>query len=394
MWCKFRHKIVVEIVRPIFWLFFKLRYNCSTKKEKTPEEGSIIISNHLMTLDPFLLGLKFNKPLYYMASSDLFQNKFTGKLIKFLVNPIPKQKSNKSDIGAIKACLQVAKENGNICIFPEGNRSFSGKLGNIDFSITKLIKKIRKPLIICNVLGGYGSDPRWCKKTRKGKLEVIIRNTYSVDELDKMTNEELYSLIREQLCVDEMGLNVEFKGKNIAEDLEKVFHICPICKQEHNLHSKGNKLVCHSCGNKFIYNPDLTLSCDDPRFKFKHIHEWYDYQIEEMKSKLYFDNNIIYQDVVELYLTHEGKAKDYLDKGCLKLFNSYFLFDFTKKKVKIDFDEIDAITILGNRKMNIYTKNGTYQVKINGKTNLLKYMHLFYILKNKKEGITDGFIGI
>ena len=31
-----------------------------------------------------------------------------------------------------------------ICIFPEGNRTFSGELGYIDYSIVKLIKKINK----------------------------------------------------------------------------------------------------------------------------------------------------------------------------------------------------------------------------------------------------------
>ena len=185
MWCKFRHKIIIEIARPIFWLIFKLKYNCHMKREKLPKEGSIILSNHQMTLDPFGVGMKFDKPLYYMASSDIFQNKISGKLIKFAVNPIPKQKSNKNDIAAIKACMQVAKENGNICIFPEGNRTFSGQLGNIDFSIVKLIKKLKKPLILMNIKGGYGTDPRWSNKSRKGKLDIFIRKKVSVEEILK-----------------------------------------------------------------------------------------------------------------------------------------------------------------------------------------------------------------
>ena len=56
---------------------------------------------------------------------------------------IPKQKSNKSDIGAIKACLQVAKENGNICIFPEGNRSFNGVTMDMEASIARVAKKAK-----------------------------------------------------------------------------------------------------------------------------------------------------------------------------------------------------------------------------------------------------------
>ena len=40
--------------------------------------------------------------------------------------------------------------------------------------------------------------------------------------------------------------------------------------------------------------------------------------------------------------------------------------------------------------MNIYCKDSTYQVVNNGKTNFLKYMHLYYILENRKEGNENG----
>lgn len=44
--------------------------------------------------------------------------------------------------------------------------------------------------------------------------------------------------------------------------------------------------------------------------------------------------------------------------------------------------------------MNIYANGKTYQVYENERTNLIKYMHMFYIIRNRKEGIENGFIGI
>mgnify|MGYP003300227598 CR=1 FL=1 len=44
--------------------------------------------------------------------------------------------------------------------------------------------------------------------------------------------------------------------------------------------------------------------------------------------------------------------------------------------------------------MNIYYKDVVYQVYNDRRTNLIKYMHVFYIEKNKIGGNTDGFIGI
>ena len=109
MWCKKRHKVIVAILKPFFKLYFKLKYRCIFDKEKCDKEGSLILVNHTTTMDPFLVGMVFDKNLYYMASMDLFEHKFTGKLIKFLVNPIPKEKSNKGDIAAIKSCIKVSK---------------------------------------------------------------------------------------------------------------------------------------------------------------------------------------------------------------------------------------------------------------------------------------------
>ena len=59
-----------------------------------------------------------------------------------------------------------------------------------------------------------------------------------------------------------------------------------------------------------------------------------------------------------------------------------------------NFDDIEAVTLLGKKKMNIYHKGITYQVFGDKKLNLLKYVHLFYIIKNKQGGNSDGFIGL
>ena len=393
MWVKKRHRVTFEIVRPFLKLYFRMFYKCKIKTHKLPKEGSIIISNHSTTMDPFLIGTSFNKQLYYMVSVDLLEHKVIGKLFKFFVNPIPKAKSNKNDIEAIKACIKVAKENGNICIFPEGNRTFSGKLGNIDYSIVKLIKKLKKPLILCNIIGGYPTDPRWSNKLRKGKMEVKIKNTYSVEEIEKMDNDELYQIILDNLTVDDYHLGVKFKGKNKAEDLERILYICPVCHQKNTIYTKGDFIFCSSCGLEVKYNEDVTLSSSNDSFSFKYVSQWYDYQIEEVKNSK-IEDELIYQDEIEVYAPRLYKSKELIGKGKMSLYKNRFVFNLEDKELVFSFSKIDGITLLGKKKMNIYYEGKTYQVYKDRKTNLLKYMHMYYILKNKEEGVEDGFIGI
>ena len=57
-------------------------------------------------------------------------------------------------------------------------------------------------------------------------------------------------------------------------------------------------------------------------------------------------------------------------------------------------EKIEAVTLLGKKKMNIYYNNETYQVFGDKKLNLLKYMHLHYIIKNKGKDDEYEFLGL
>ena len=61
-------------------------------------------------------------------------------------------------------------------------------------------------------------------------------------------------------------------------------------------------------------------------------------------------------------------------------------------------DEIISMAVMGQNKLNIYLGKAIYQIKADPRFNALKYMQLFFHIKNKKKGVTDGdlarFLGI
>lgn len=394
MWSKKRYHIVTAILRPIFTVYYYLQFRCRVKKEKLPDEGAVIIANHVTTLDPVLIGLKFDKPIFYMTSKHIFQNRWIGKLLKFLVNPIPKEKINKSDIAAIKTCMQIAKEDGSICIFAEGNRTFTGKLGYVDPAIIKLVKRLGKPLIVCNILGGYGSEPRWCNGLRKGKMEVTVKRVYTVEQMSLLSNDALYEQVICDMTVDEFPSTISFKGKRRAECLESILHICPVCGREHTIYSKKHEVCCSGCGNRVTYEENLTLSCANDAFPFRYIHEWYDFQIQRLMEKEYSPDEAVYHDEIALYQPQMWKKKQMIGCGTILLYGSSLCFSLDSGKISLPFDDIQGITLIGNRIMDVYSGDQTYRVMGEHATNLIKYMHTFYIINNRRKGITNGFIGI
>lgn len=396
MWCKKRHKVVTGIFRPIFKLHFKLKYNLSVKVNKEIDYPCLILSNHVTSLDPFIVGSYFKKPLYYMASVDLFQHFFLGKLIKFLVNPIPKAKSKKSDLTAIKSCIKVAKENGTICIFPEGNRTVTGKIGHIDKSIAKLAKSLKLPIVLFNIHGGYGTEPRWGQGVRKGKMHCEIKKVLSYEDYKDLGLDDLYNIIVDNLTVDDLNYYNCYKSKKSAMYLERILYICPTCGTFHTIKSKGNIVECTKCGVKVTYNNNLTFSSDNSLFNIKNVSDWYDFQLDTVKQMEFNDCECIYEDDVMLTMPRLYKSKKKLCHGKLRVFNNLFqvISDDGEKTYVFEFENIEAVTYLGKKKMNIYYNGETYQVFNKIDSNFLKYVHIYYIQKNLKEEKQNGFIGI
>lgn len=394
MWCKRRHAVVTAILRLIFKPYYLLQFNCRVKAERLPEGGALVVCNHTTTLDPVLVGLKFDKPLYYMASKHIFHNRFIGRLLKFLVNPIPKEKSNKSDVAAVKACLKVAKEGGSICIFPEGNRTFDGRLCHIDRSIISLAKHLKKPMIVCNIIGGYGSDPRWSNGLRRGKLDIVVKRIYQPDDIKAADEGALFEGLLSDLTVDEYATGTRFKCKNRAECLESILHICPVCGSHHTLHSKKHEVHCSVCGTAVTFGEDLTLSSADPAFNFRYVHQWYDYQLDVMRSLQLEPSQQLYHDTVKVYRPRLNKKKQLLGSGEIRFFADRLVLDLDRDSYSLSFDDVQIISLIGNRTMDIHCGDAVYRVKGEHATNLIKYMHMFYILKDRSRAEASGFIGI
>ena len=167
-WVKNRHRRVFAFLRFAMRGGCKLKYGYKAKPAGLPAGPYLILSNHQTTMDPFLLSLSFKFQIYFFASDDIFNLK-VSPLIRYLVAPIPKSKSL-ADLNAVMSAFRVLKEGGAVCIFPEGNRTISGKQWEMSDSVAKLAKAVKVPLVLYNLSCGYGTSPRWGHGIISGKF--------------------------------------------------------------------------------------------------------------------------------------------------------------------------------------------------------------------------------
>lgn len=276
-WIKPRHKIArnaaVAVLRP----YSMLKYGVTAEPfRQQGDRAYLILMNHQTPFDQFFVGMSFKGAVYYLATEDIFSIGPVSSLIRWLVAPIPIKKQT-LDISAVRTCLRVAKDGGTIALAPEGNRTYSGKTEYINPSIASLAKKMKLPIALYRIEGGYGVQPRWSDVVRRGKMRAYVSRVIEPEEYAGMSNTELFSEIEKGLYVNEAAPDGRFKSRRRAEYLERAFYVCPFCGLS-EFKSSGSTAECMRCRRKLEYGEDKRLHGMGFDFPFEYAAQWYDYQ--------------------------------------------------------------------------------------------------------------------
>lgn len=371
-WTKRRHAAVFAFLRPVMRLYFRLRYNFKAQPSVLKKGAYLIISNHQTTMDPFLLSLSFRFPIYFVASDDLFNLKISP-LIKYLVAPIPKSKSLR-DVAAIMGVFRVIKEGGAVGVFPEGNRTISGGQWEMTDAIAKLAKSLKVPLVIYNINGGYGTDPRWGRSIRKGRAFGEVRKVVSVEELNALSAEQLFELIKTELAVNDADSGISFKSRKRAEYIERALYMCPECRGVSSIISEKYKFKCRLCGKEAVYTEKLSIS---PAVAgFNRIYEWYEWERGEIVKAVaqglrVGDEGILFRESVKF------KRKKKLDGDRVSIDKQNLVISGGKREQVFPLAEITALTMVGKKKFNFYHGGKILQVKGGKRFCAVKYVHIF-----------------
>lgn len=397
-WMKLRHRIITAIGAPIMGLYSRIVYGVDIVKFR--EQGDrpyLILLNHQTVFDQFFVAASFRGPIYYMATEDIFSNGWVSSLIRWLVAPIPIKKQT-TDVSAVMTCLRVAKEGGTICIAPEGNRTYSGRTEYMNPAIAGLAKKLRLPIALYRIEGGYGVQPRWCDGVRKGKMKAYVSRVIEPEEYKDISAEELSGMIEEGLFIDEAVADGLFVGKERAQYLERAMYVCPYCGLS-VFESNRHEIECKSCGRKIVYGEDKRLTGVGFDFPFEFVAQWYDYQKEFVNHLMVNEHTAqpLYCDVANLsqVIVYKNKLK-LRENADIRLYGDRVVIDEGKADSMVfPFDQVTAVSVLGRNKLNIYHDDKVYQFKGSKRFNALKYVNIYYRYKNITRGNADGkFLGL
>ena len=154
----------------IFRVFFRLSVRGA---EKVPATGGVLIAaNHASFLDPPVVGCCIRREIYYFARKTLFDHWLLRWLLP-KINAIPIDQE-KPDLAGIRSALRILQQGHGLLIFPEGARTFDGKLQQGRPGLGLLVAKSRVPVIPVRIRGTFEAWPRTRKSIRLHPIRVTF----------------------------------------------------------------------------------------------------------------------------------------------------------------------------------------------------------------------------
>ena len=250
------HRIITFIYKflmvDIIGRKYKAKFHIIDSVSKT-KEPCFVIFNHLSRIDHmYLCGITYPRKTNMMAAyNEFYRNKFS--FIFKLNNVIPK-KQYVADTVSIRAISRVLKKGGCVTFAPEGLASDFGGNKPIVPGTSKMFKHFKVPVYLCYLEGQYLQNTKVCLDQRLGETHATLSKLFTVEDIEKLSVEEMDDIINEKFRRNEYEWAKEKKIKwktygRICHRLEDICYKCYKCNHEFTLKGEGDKIVCSNCGN-------------------------------------------------------------------------------------------------------------------------------------------------
>lgn len=170
--------------------------------------AAIIASNHASYLDPLLVGIASDRPIFFLARKTLLDGFFFGWLLPKL-NVIPVDQSG-NDRSALKALIRMLRAGEGVLVFPEGERTSDGRFGEAQPGLGFVMAKTLAPVVPVRVFGAREALPRGAKWVRIHPITIVIGEPIRSTAADvQSAGKDVYTRLSQKVMDAIAGLSID-----------------------------------------------------------------------------------------------------------------------------------------------------------------------------------------
>ena len=166
-------------------------------RENIPEEGCLIISNHVSFMDPTTVGWAIPKEIFFLGRKSLFKPPFWNRFLP-ICNVLPIDREG-NDITGLRRIIKKLQGGDSVLLFPEGTRSQDGQLQSAEPGAALIAIKAGVPVLPARVFGTYESLSRHAKRLRFHPVRVVIGKPYLPTVPPGRPGKEVYHLVAQEM---------------------------------------------------------------------------------------------------------------------------------------------------------------------------------------------------
>jgi 1-acyl-sn-glycerol-3-phosphate acyltransferase len=212
------------IARPLFAVLFSVEHY---GLENVPDRGPVILAgNHPSYLDPILIILPIKRTVRFMAWDALFRVPLLGTIIKGL-GAFPVDIRRGKGEAAYREALRVLASGDALGIFPEGQRSELGPMGELRSGAARLAMETGAPIVPITIGGASRAWPKYRLLPKPAKIVVRYHKPIRPDQLKDNLKDDLKDELEPAGRPDDRDLQQEIMravARSINRSLAPALH--------------------------------------------------------------------------------------------------------------------------------------------------------------------------
>ncbi|HET8643953.1 MAG TPA: lysophospholipid acyltransferase family protein, partial [Vicinamibacteria bacterium] len=162
--------LLQKLLEALFRVLFA--YRCEGEEHVPATGPAVVVSNHPSYLDPLLLSVQVERPIYFMAWDALFKVPLLGALMRaFGAFPVDVRRGKGGE--AFDKARALLDRGEVIGLFPEGKRSRTGWMEPaLRAGAARLALQAGAPLVPASITGAFRAWPHYQALPRPGRVRV------------------------------------------------------------------------------------------------------------------------------------------------------------------------------------------------------------------------------